>query len=386
MPERAHVPSTAPLTRRQIREAERLAAQRTAGRAVPRPVAPEPLASTPAGPASTPAGPASTPAGPADEDAAPASSAAAPVAAAPARAIGSSAPAALPSRAERRRAEQLAAQQVRPRRTFVAPPRWLPRAAVLGALGAATIIAPLTAFASPDHGLLATQRPVAVAPQESALDLLDSAAARTAVEASGSASALMADLGAPGRALVEISRSVERDVAVCVPAKHDGANGARAALAPEGLVVPIRAGAYNLSSDYGDRVHPITGVWSKHEGLDYAAAVGTPIHAVADGTVVHAGNGIDGRSSMLVIIEHEVDGQTFYSWYVHMYADGVFVEVGQPVEAGDVIGEVGNNGNSTGPHLHLEIHLDLEGTTTDPEAFLAAHGAVLLEPAACTAG
>src|SRR5690606_2620050 len=171
-----------------------------------------------------------------------------------------------------------------------------------------------------------------------------------------------------------------------VPVKHDGANGARAALAPESVVVPIRAGAFSRSSDYGDRVHPITGAWGKHEGLDYAAPLGTPIHAVADGVVVHAGNGIDGRSNMLVILEHTVGGQTFFSWYVHMYDHGVFVEEGQVVEAGDVIGEVGNNGNSTGPHLHLEIHLDTEGTTTDPEEFLAARGAVLLEPAACTAG
>src|SRR5690606_34064602 len=73
--------------------------------------------------------------------------------------------------------------------------------------------------------------------------------------------------------------------------------------------------------------------------------------------VVYTGPGRLGRSSELVIIEHEVAGHTFYSWYVHMYPDGVFVEPGQRVRAGEVIAEVGNNGNSTGPHLHFEIHV-----------------------------
>src|SRR5699024_854248 len=58
----------------------------------------------------------------------------------------------------------------------------------------------------------------------------------------------------------------------------------------------------------------------------------------------------------LVIIDHEVDGVEFSSWYVHMYPDGVFVEADQEVRAGEIIAEVGTNGNSTGPHLHLEIH------------------------------
>lgn len=120
---------------------------------------------------------------------------------------------------------------------------------------------------------------------------------------------------------------------------------------------PIEPGRFRLTSPYGYRVHPIFGTWSMHTGNDYAAPLGTPIHALTDGTVVYTGPGRLGRSSELVIIEHEVAGHTFYSWYVHMYPDGVFVEPGQRVRAGEVIAEVGNNGNSTGPHLHFEIHI-----------------------------
>ncbi|WP_285883512.1 M23 family metallopeptidase [Georgenia satyanarayanai] len=119
---------------------------------------------------------------------------------------------------------------------------------------------------------------------------------------------------------------------------------------------PVAPGTYRVTSPYGYRTHPIFGSYSLHTGVDFAAPLGTPIHAVTDGTVVYTGAGRLGRSSELVIIEHTVRDTTFYSWYVHMYPDGVFVEPGQHVRAGEVIAEVGSNGNSTGPHLHFEIH------------------------------
>src|SRR5690606_5816526 len=119
---------------------------------------------------------------------------------------------------------------------------------------------------------------------------------------------------------------------------------------------PVAPGSFRLTSPYGFRVHPIFGTYSMHMGNDYAAPLGTPIHAVTDGTVVYTGPGRLGRSSELVIIEHVVEDTTFYSWYVHMYPDGIFVEVGEPVLAGEVIAEVGNNGTSPGPRVHFEIH------------------------------
>lgn len=124
---------------------------------------------------------------------------------------------------------------------------------------------------------------------------------------------------------------------------------------------PLVPGTFRISSGYGPRAHPLFGRVGIHAGVDLAAPLGTPIHAVAAGTVSYTGPGRAGRSSELLIIDHEVDGMEFSSWYVHMYPDGVFVEAGQDVRAGERVAEVGTNGNSTGPHLHLEIHTKAAG-------------------------
>lgn len=286
------------------------------------------------------------------------------------------------TRRQIREAERKAAGR---RRSAARTPRWLPRATVLGALGAATIVAPVAGVLGSQEPEPVVAEPVeTVAQDESALSFLDDAALQQRIGSEGEVAALRPDGGAAARALVQTSRGIDRDEAMCTYSNGSGANGARAAVVGENLVMPLAAGTYTQSSLYGNRIHPIYGTYSMHTGTDFAAPAGTPIHAVADGVVVHAGEGIDGRSSMLVILEHEIEGETVYSWYVHMYPDGVFVEEGQEVRIGDVIGAVGSNGNSTGPHLHLEIHLDDEGTTTDPGAFLSEHEAILLEGSAAT--
>lgn len=266
------------------------------------------------------------------------------------------------------RASRLRAASVR---TSPAVRHWAPRAAVLGALGAMTIVAPLTGLAGPD-GVSPAQAKVSVQP--SILALLDTQAAEAALESTPES--LLADPGAASRAtILQASRAGARDTLTCAA---DGANGARAAVAPEQqdqIVRPLEAGVYRISSQYGYRVSPFTG-YSKHLGTDFSAPLGTSIHAVADGTVEYVGVGKDGRSSMLVILRHEIEGETVYSWYIHMYPSGIDVEEGQEVSAGDVIAQVGSNGRSTGPHLHLEIHLDADGTTTDPLSWLEEHGAI----------
>jgi murein DD-endopeptidase MepM/ murein hydrolase activator NlpD len=249
---------------------------------------------------------------------------------------------------------------------------WAPRAAVLGAMGALTIVAPLTGFAAPEAEPAAA---AAVAPQPSVLDVLDSQAANVALAAVPAS--LLKDPAASSRATVlQTSRAADRDALTCAPL--DGASGARAAVTERAAqyVRPLADGTYRNSSNYGNRSHPLSGVYSFHTGTDYAAPLGTPIYAIADGTVDYVGAGKDGRSSMLVVLRHEIDGQTVYSWYVHMYRDGIHVTEGQQVSAGEVIAEVGNNGNSTGPHLHFELHLDDQGTTTDPLPWLEKLGAV----------
>ncbi|WP_152230360.1 M23 family metallopeptidase [Georgenia ruanii] len=249
---------------------------------------------------------------------------------------------------------------------------WAPRAAVLGALGALTIVAPLTGLAGPDEASSA-QALTAVDTEASLLDLLDAQSAATALAAAPAS--LLADPGAASRAAaLQASRADDRDALTCTP---DGANGVRAAVTEREtqVVMPVAAGAYRLSSSYGYRNSPFTG-YSMHLGEDFSAPLGTAIHAVADGTVDYVGVGKDGRSSMLVVLKHEIGGQTFYSWYVHMYPNGIHVREGQQVRAGDVIAEVGSNGNSTGPHLHLEIHAADDKTTLDPLTWLKEHGAV----------
>ncbi len=164
------------------------------------------------------------------------------------------------------------------------------------------------------------------------------------------------------------------------PDPFDGANPAD----PVCASYPVEPGRFQISSPYGYRIHPIFGSYAMHAGVDFAAPLGTAIHAVTDGTVVYTGAGRLGRSSELVILEHTVGDTTFYSWYVHMYPDGVFVEVGQQVRAGEVIAEVGNNGNSTGPHLHFEIHTEDVVRSTVPRTSTAKVTALLSRPASAT--
>lgn len=360
MLERATMPPTAPLTRRQIREAERRATEHALSEAAAR--------------ASASLETARVVTIPLDGTLAPIGQLSEPASKAPAV---PTAPSSVRESTRARSRAELRAAERSPRRRA---PLWMPRAALVGALGAATIVAPIVGFAGSGSGQ-ATEAPTVatVSAGRTILDTLDSAALDYDAESAGSAAALLADSSATARALVQSSRSYERDAppTCAVPGRNAG-NGAGAALGAERIVMPLKAGSYTQSSLYGNRVHPINGIWSMHHGLDFAAPLGTPIHSIADGTVIHAGHGKDGRSSMLIIIQHELDGETFYSWYVHMYPAGVYVTEGQSVGVGDVIGEVGNNGNSTGPHLHLEIHLDQNGTTTDPGAFLADRQASML--------
>ncbi len=108
-----------------------------------------------------------------------------------------------------------------------------------------------------------------------------------------------------------------------------------------------------VSSSYGYRVHPIDGGKNLHRGVDIAVPQGTAIHAVQDGRVVSAGNA--GDYGLCVVIE---DDKGYQSRYAH--CSSLSVAAGQEVKRGDVIAAVGSTGNSTGPHLHLEVMLDGE--------------------------
>ncbi|MFF2954769.1 peptidoglycan DD-metalloendopeptidase family protein [Kitasatospora sp. NPDC057965] len=111
-------------------------------------------------------------------------------------------------------------------------------------------------------------------------------------------------------------------------------------------------------------------MWSSghHTGADFVASTGTPLRAVANGTVVKAGNG--GAYGNEVEIKL-ADGK--YAQYAHLSSIGV--KIGQTVTVGQQIGLSGATGNVTGPHLHFEIRTGSEyGSDIDPIAYLRAHG------------
>ncbi|MBR3720420.1 MAG: M23 family metallopeptidase [Clostridia bacterium] len=101
--------------------------------------------------------------------------------------------------------------------------------------------------------------------------------------------------------------------------------------------------------------------YGAHTGLDIGAASGTPILAVADGVVTYASS--MGTYGNLVRISHGNGVETYYA-----HCSRILVGVGQTVSAGDTIALVGSTGNSTGPHLHLEVRLN--GTPINPQKFL----------------
>ncbi|WP_342237535.1 M23 family metallopeptidase [Inquilinus sp. OTU3971] len=128
------------------------------------------------------------------------------------------------------------------------------------------------------------------------------------------------------------------------------------------LSVPLRV-PLRLSSPFGLRVHPVTGVPTLHAGLDLVAPAGTPIYATGDGRVLRAGPA--GGYGNMVEIQH-ADG--LVTRYGHMQS--IAVEAGQPVTAATVIGQLGSTGVSTGPHLHYEIRRAED--EVDPMPFLQA--------------
>lgn len=107
-----------------------------------------------------------------------------------------------------------------------------------------------------------------------------------------------------------------------------------------------------LASGFGLRIHPIYKVKKMHTGIDFAASIGTPIYATADGKVMEVSIKFSGYGKM-VEIDH---GFGFRTRYAHMH--DFAVRPGQQVRRGDLIGYVGNTGLSTAPHLHYEVLLN----------------------------
>lgn len=126
-----------------------------------------------------------------------------------------------------------------------------------------------------------------------------------------------------------------------------------------------------VSSPFGYRIHPISGDWRLHEGIDLGAPEGETIVAARDGVVTAAA--YDDSSGNYVIISH---GNGFSSAYLHMAS--YIVSVGDEVRAGDTVGYVGSTGASTGPHLHFSIYYN--GESIDPAIYVDFSGSDSTEP------
>ncbi len=173
-----------------------------------------------------------------------------------------------------------------------------------------------------------------IASQQSTLqeaeDALTSAAAAMDAEIAAAEKALQAQLAAAGNSIVSES----------------------------GFIWPLSTSYSTLSSLFGSRIHPITGLPNNHSGIDIPAPSGTEIYATKSGVVLTAT--YSSSYGYYCVISH-ADGQS--TLYAHQRVMPI-VSVGDTVTQGQVIGYVGTTGSSTGNHLHYEIRVD--GTRVDP--------------------
>lgn len=180
---------------------------------------------------------------------------------------------------------------------------------------------------------------------------------------------------AVGQRAVTVSRNSSRDQVTAEQAakernQHLKSLNQQAAAQTKSLedgqwVLPVPADVYHITGTFG-----ATEIWSFHTGLDLACGIGTPIYAVADGTITEVGySGNAGNRTWEVL----ADGTEIMYAHQSRFA----VSPGDTVKRGQLIGYVGDTGRTTGPHLHIEVHPG-GGDPVDPYAAMEAHGIDLL--------
>jgi murein DD-endopeptidase MepM/ murein hydrolase activator NlpD len=134
--------------------------------------------------------------------------------------------------------------------------------------------------------------------------------------------------------VLQLSRKAG-DMASCIPA-----------------IIPVAPdkNVYRLTSPFGYRVDPINGTSKFHSGLDFACNPGNPVYATGDGTVAEVNFDLFGYGNQIVI-DH---GFGYKTRYAHLKT--IFVGEGMKLKRGECIGETGNTGRTTGPHLHYEVY------------------------------
>ncbi len=233
-------------------------------------------------------------------------------------------------------------------------PRALSSSFVLPTTAAAALVVTATAATAAESSPLTldlTGQQTAMAQTQQAADVeVESDLAQRRQDAQMQTAALQGRTEAQARAARAAKRKAEAAAAAKAKAEREAKKWVR----------PIAGGS--VSSLFGYR-------WGRHhDGVDYAAAPGTPLYAMSKGTVVFSG--WNGGLGMKVSIQFW-DGSV--AWYGHMSRIDVYA--GQSVMPGQVIGAVGSTGNSTGPHLHLEIQASATGDSPlNPTPWLQEHG------------
>ncbi|WP_280399400.1 M23 family metallopeptidase [Nocardia carnea] len=262
--------------------------------------------------------------------------------------------------------------QVRPRRHRAAAGAAEKVRAAAGAavaagaiIGTASQIAPALAYAAPllpGDGDRKSEPEAAPAAQDVAQPVAEQAREMSApAPAPAPAPVQAAPIAAPAPAAAPFGlNNLPPEVAAPLAHAEQTLKQLHQQFAPAPVVRPV-AGV--VSSSYGSR-------WgAMHYGIDFADALGAPIKSVADGTVIEAGPA--SGFGMWVRVLHD-DGTTG----VYGHVNDIYVAEGQRVKAGEVIATVGNRGQSTGPHLHLEIW-DQGGNKIDPMSWMASKGVPL---------
>jgi murein DD-endopeptidase MepM/ murein hydrolase activator NlpD len=184
-----------------------------------------------------------------------------------------------------------------------------------------------------------------------------------------------AELQAQLTVLIEKRQATEADYQAGVVAREKARQAALAAAA----AAAANAGSVNgygwarpsagyISSSFGNRYHPIYHYWKLHSGTDIGGqGCGATIHAASGGTVTYAGP--NGDLGNFIQIDH---GGGVTSGYGHIMNGGIHVYIGQHVDPGQPIAQVGSTGGSTGCHLHFMIRIG--GQLTDPVPFMNARG------------
>jgi murein DD-endopeptidase MepM/ murein hydrolase activator NlpD len=217
---------------------------------------------------------------------------------------------------------------------------------VLGALATATIAFPLASASAGG--------------QSAPLPSINGGQSAAQANAAKAASAQLAPVSLAGSASTDsasatsAAQEVDGDLSVETSPNAEAIE-ALGGESDEGFIHPVNA---RITSPYGERVHPVLHTRIMHDGVDFGAACGTDVRAAAAGTVVAVEH--NSASGNRVKIDH---GDGVITGYYHLSA--FKTSVGAKVEQGDVIGEVGSTGRSTGCHLHF-AKMDESGTYSNP--------------------